>query len=143
MSKTSGREEKLQSRSNLKAITPSQKNDSWDDLYDALIESEYHYFHTDKGVLLCGDCEVVMEIIPNESINLIYIDPPYGAPSDRVFGLQWKSTEEHYRFCDSIGLGIVRKIDRRVGHFLFWMYSKLVLMKELLKSTGSIYLHCD
>ena len=143
MSKTSGSKKKLQSRSNLKAISTSQKDDSWDDLYNALIESNYHYFHTDNGVLLCGDCGEVMKIIPKESVDLIYIDPPYGAPSDRVFGLQWKSTEEHYRFCDIIGLGIVRKTDRRIGHYLLWIYLKLVLMKELLRMTGSVYLHCD
>ena len=50
----------------------------WDKLYRRLINSEYHHFHTDLGVLLHGDCLEVLEMLPNESVNLVITDPPYG-----------------------------------------------------------------
>jgi len=50
----------------------------WDKLYRRLINSEYHYFHTDLGVLLHGDCIEVMKTFPENSIDTIITDPPYG-----------------------------------------------------------------
>jgi len=50
---------------------------NWEILKNKLINSKYHYFHTDNGVLLCGDCLEVMKLLPNESIDLILTDLPY------------------------------------------------------------------
>ena len=123
---------------------------NWEGLRNKLIDSKYHYFHTENGVLLHGDCEEVMKEMPLESIDLIYIDPPYGIQKDAIFGLEWQSTEKHYQFCENIGLGIVRKIDERgkrsnygMAHYLYWIYSRLTLMKKLLAENGSIYVHMD
>ena len=49
----------------------------WSKLQQRLINSEHYYFHTDNGVLLCGDCLEVIELIPRESIDLVLTDPPY------------------------------------------------------------------
>jgi len=49
----------------------------WDKLYWKLINSEYHYFHTENGVLLYGDCLEVMKEIPKRSVDLVLTDPPY------------------------------------------------------------------
>ena len=49
----------------------------WEELKQDLINSKYYYFHTENGVLLCGDCLEVMKLIPKESVDLILTDPPY------------------------------------------------------------------
>jgi len=119
---------------------------SWKDLFP----KENRYFETENGILYCGDCLEIMKKFPKESIDLIYIDPPYGIDMDKKFGIKWKSTEKHYKFCDNLGLGIIRKIDIKgkksnfgLAHYLQWIYPRLVLMKELLNEQGNIYIHLD
>ena len=61
----------------------------WDKLYHKMIDSKYHYFHTDNGVLLRGDCLEVMRLLPDRSVDLVLTDPPYGigiAKDGRVGG---------------------------------------------------------
>jgi DNA modification methylase len=119
---------------------------SWKDIFP----KEGKYFETDNGILYCDDCLEIMKGFPKCEITLIYIDPPYGIDRDRVFGLpKWRSTEDDYRFCDELGLSIVRKIDKRkhsnhgIASYLKYMYERLVLMRELLAENGSIYVHID
>ena len=57
---------------------------NWAELKENLVKSEYHYFHTDNGVLLCGDCLEVMKEIPDECVNLVLTDPPYGIGVDKM-----------------------------------------------------------
>lgn len=62
-----------------------------------------------------------------DKVKLIYIDPPYGTNS--VF--QSRNQKNSYR-------------DDLVGsHYLEFMRRRLILMKELLSSDGSIYMHLD
>jgi len=49
----------------------------WRELREKLVKSKYYYFHTDNGVLLCGDCSDVMKEIPDESIDCVVTSPPY------------------------------------------------------------------
>jgi len=123
---------------------------NWGIMKERLMNSQYYYFHTDNGVLLCGDCLKVMKELPENRIDLIYIDPPYGIDKDKIFGMpKWKSMEEHYKFCDELGLSIIRKVDRKkrsnwgLAHYLWWAYPRLALMKKLLSDKGSIYVHTD
>jgi len=51
---------------------------NWRVLKDKLINSKYHYFHTDNGVLLYGDCLEVMSKFPEKIFDAIITDPPYG-----------------------------------------------------------------
>ena len=69
-----------------------------------------------------GDNLAVMRGLPSESIDLIYIDPPYF--SQRNYGDfddRWKSMQ----------------------HYLDFMVERLKEMHRLLKPTGSIYVHLD
>jgi len=50
---------------------------NWEELRKKLIDSKYHYFHTENGVLLCGNSLKVMNIIPTQSVDLVIADPPY------------------------------------------------------------------
>ena len=49
----------------------------WRELQRKLIESKYHYFHTDNGILLCGDCIEILKTLPDKSVDLTLTDPPY------------------------------------------------------------------
>lgn len=71
--------------------------------------------------------------IPNESVDLIYMDPPFG-------------TEDEYEIVFKDGVEIRRFHDRWVGGkdgYLAWITPVLRRCHEVLKSTGSFYLHCD
>jgi len=57
-------------------------DNDWHKLQEDLIKSKYHYFHTDRGVLLCGNCLDVLRVLPNESIDLIFTSPPYFVRKD-------------------------------------------------------------
>ena len=56
----------------------------WESLHNKLINSKYHYFHTDNGVLLCGDCLEVMKELSEGSIDAIITDPPYGINKKKI-----------------------------------------------------------
>jgi site-specific DNA-methyltransferase (adenine-specific) len=58
---------------------------NWNKLKEQLISSEYYYFHTDNGVLLCGDCIEIMKKLPKESVDLILTDPPYNISKENNF----------------------------------------------------------
>jgi len=51
---------------------------NWNDLKEKLINSQWYYFHTENGVLLCGDCLKVMKEFPEKIFDAIITDPPYG-----------------------------------------------------------------
>jgi len=108
------------------------------------------YYEINNGILYNDDSLELLKILPKNSINLIYIDPPYGIDMDKKFGLpRWKSTEEDYNFCDSIGLSIIRKIDQKkksnygMASYIKFMYDRFILMKDILTDDGSIYVHLD
>lgn len=94
-----------------------------------------------------GDNLPIMEKLYNtfgSFIDLIYIDPPFGRTSvDKQFGIQWKdfSVDEVW-LKEMFGLGSVN-LPRDAKAFFCWIYPRLVIMRKLLKDTGSIYVHID
>ena len=83
--------------------------------------------------LIWGDCLHVMRQLPSESIDLIYIDPPFF--SGRNYNVIWGDNNELRSFEDIWEGGL--------DGYLIWLNARLYEMKRLLKSTGSIYVHCD
>lgn len=83
--------------------------------------------------LIWGDNLHVMRQLPSESIDLIYIDPPFF--SNRVYNVIWGDDHEERSFSDIWEGGL--------DGYLIWLNSRLYEMKRILKSTGSIYVHCD
>lgn len=83
--------------------------------------------------LFWGDNLHVMRQLPSESIDLIYIDPPFfsGKQYNVIFGDQ----NELRSFSDIWEGGM--------PGYLVWLNARLYEMKRLLKKTGSIYVHCD
>lgn len=83
--------------------------------------------------LFWGDNLHVMRQLPSESIDLIYIDPPFF--SGRQYNVIFGDQNELRSFSDIWEDGM--------PGYLIWLNARLYEMKRLLKKTGSIYVHCD
>jgi len=83
--------------------------------------------------LFFGDNLHVMRQLPSESIDLIYIDPPFF--SGRTYNVIFGDKNEMRSFSDIWEGGM--------PGYLVWLNARLVEMKRLLKPTGSIYVHLD
>ena len=81
-----------------------------------------------------GDNMYYMPGMPAESIDLIYIDPPFGTQSlwrSRAF----KEKVQELQFYDICGGG--------VHGYINFMVERLRHMHRLLKPTGSLFVHLD
>jgi len=83
--------------------------------------------------LYLGDNLYLLRQLPSESIDLIYIDPPFF--SNRTYTQIWGDDNEVRSFNDIFQDGMFS--------YLAWLNARLFEMKRVLKSTGSIYVHCD
>lgn len=83
--------------------------------------------------LFWGDNLHVMRQLPSESIDLIYIDPPFF--SGRQYNVIFGDQNELRSFSDIWEGGM--------PGYLIWLNARLYEMKRLLKKTGSIYVHLD
>jgi DNA modification methylase len=83
--------------------------------------------------LIWGDNLHGMRQLPSESIDLIYIDPPFF--SGRQYNIIFGDQNEVRSFTDIWEGGM--------PGYLIWLNARLYEMKRLLKKTGSIYVHCD
>ena len=113
--------------------------------------------------LYFGDClEVMREDVPTETVDLIYLDPPFN--SKRLYnafigGAQWVAFDDTWLWYEAIGdfhevagqpkyAGLMEGLRKMLGEgpqlaYLSYMANRLIECKRVLKSTGSIYLHCD
>jgi len=83
------------------------------------------------GVIYCTDCLVKLKGMESDSIDLIYIDPPFN--SNRNYSAPAKGVD-HRHFSD--------KFDG-VDAYLHYMKPRLGELHRVLKPTGSFYYHCD
>jgi site-specific DNA-methyltransferase (adenine-specific) len=83
--------------------------------------------------LIWGDNLHVMRQLPSESIDLIYIDPPFF--SGRQYNIIFGDQNEVRSFTDIWEGGM--------PGYLIWLNARLYEMKRLLKKTGSIMIHLD
>ena len=114
--------------------------------------------------LWTGDNLDIMRGLNSESVDLIYLDPPFNSNRDysapigsEAAGAAFKDTwtlndvdlawhgliaEEHpglYSIIDAAGVAH----GRGMKSYLIMMAVRLLEMRRVLKPTGSIYLHCD
>ncbi len=124
------------------------------------------------NTLYLGDnLEILRRYIPDSSIDLIYLDPPFG--SNRDYNLLYKESEGRRRalvkaFSDTWTWdvtaedtlhNILLEVSPELGKFiegmvegigtnpvtayLVMMTPRLLEIHRVLKNTGSLYLHCD
>ncbi len=83
--------------------------------------------------LVLGDNLEVLRKIDTESVDLIYLDPPFF--SNRNYEVIWGDEGEIRSFKDRWSGG--------VDHYIAWLKERVIEMHRILKPTGSIFLHCD
>jgi len=89
-----------------------------------------HQLKTD--VIYCGDNLEMLKEVPDESVDLIYVDPPFN--SNRNYEVFWGDTGEKRAFDDRFG---------DADAYIAYMRPRVVEMYRVLKKTGSFYYHCD
>ena len=87
----------------------------------------------ETGVLYCDDNLERLTRFPAESVDLIYLDPPFF--SNRDYEVIWGDEAEVRSFED--------RWEGGMNHYVGWMRERVIEMYRVLKPTGSIYLHCD
>lgn len=129
----------------------------------------------DKNRLYYGDNLDVLRKLPSESVDLVYLDPPFNSARNYnvIFarhgdtpagaGAQIQAFEDTWawnhatddQFNDYVGGGLpvgvgeaLRAFRTLLGEndalaYLVNMAPRVVEMKRVLKSTGSLWLHCD
>lgn len=83
--------------------------------------------------LICGDNLEEIAKLPKESVDLIYIDPPFF--THKQYEVVWGDEAEIRSYKDRWEGGI--------EHYIGWLKPRVQAMYEVLKLTGSFYLHCD
>jgi len=85
------------------------------------------------NTIYCGDNLEWMRKIPDDTIDLIYADPPFF--SNKNYEVIFEDGAEIRSFQDRWKGGI--------NHYVQWMEERCREMHRILKATGSFYLHCD
>ncbi len=122
--------------------------------------------------LYFGDnLEILQKKIPDESFDLIYLDPPFNSnrnynvlfkegPQDspaqiKAFDDSWHWNRESKQAFDDLVTktnenisNLILALEKNLGHndmlaYLTMMTVRLIELHRVLKKTGSIYLHCD
>lgn len=87
----------------------------------------------ETGVIYCDDNLARLQVLPSESVDLIYLDPPFF--SNRQYEVIWGDEAEMRSFEDRWKGGI--------SYYVDWMRKRVAELGRVLKPTGSLYLHCD
>ena len=114
-----------------------------------------------SGTIWTRDCIEVMRGMNSETVDLIYLDPPFNSKQDyaapigsqaagAAFKDTWSLSDIDVEWIDLIErrnpalqrvlLAAMTDSDKS---YLAYMAARPLEMPRLLKSTGSIYLHCD
>ena len=91
------------------------------------------HFPMDTRVIYCDDNRFRLATLPAESVDLIYLDPPFF--SNRFYEVIWGDEAEIRSFEDRWEGGIQVYIN--------WMRERMIELHRILKPTGTIFLHCD
>lgn len=88
------------------------------------------------GMLICARTQDMLRQLPDDSVHLIYLDPPYcsGRTFDTVFDLG-DGAKKFFAFEDLCKHGIIGYVNR--------MIPIIKEMHRILKPTGSICVHLD
>lgn len=86
-----------------------------------------------KNKLICADNLEALKTIEDESVDLIYIDPPFF--SNKQYEVIWGDEAEVRSFEDRWEGGI--------NVYIEWMRPRVEELYRVLRPTGSFYLHCD
>jgi DNA methylase len=86
----------------------------------------------DIDALYCGDCLTWLQTIKPESVDLVYLDPPFF--TQRVQKSKTRDTSQEYGFADTWA---------SIEEYKAFMKQRIEECRRALKDTGSIFVHCD
>lgn len=86
----------------------------------------------DTNIIYCGDCLDQLRKLPDASVDLVYIDPPFN--SNRDYEVFWGETKEKRGFEDR---------HASTQAYIDFMRPRCIELARVLKPTGSFYYHCD
>ncbi|MBC8481632.1 MAG: restriction endonuclease [Planctomycetes bacterium] len=86
----------------------------------------------DTRVIYCGDNLEQLAKLPENCVDLIYIDPPFN--SNRNYEVFWGETKEKRAFADR---------HASTQGYIEFMRPRCEELHRVLKKTGSFYFHCD
>src|SRR5207249_1178572 len=113
-----------------------------------LFDAKKSHLDDFRNRLIWGDNKLVLASLLKEfrgKVDLIYIDPPFDVGADFRMNVALGEKQDT-AVKDQSALEMVAYRDtwgRGVASYLQMMYERLLLMRDLLTDTGSIYLHCD
>lgn len=84
------------------------------------------------NILLQGDCLIELKKIEPNSIDLIYLDPPFFTQKKQ--SLKTRDNSKEYSFDDTW---------ENIETYKNYIKIRLIECRKVLKNTGSIFLHCD
>ncbi len=84
------------------------------------------------SMIIKGDCLIELKKIDNQSIDLIYLDPPFF--TQRRQSQKTRDNAREYSFND---------IWENIESYKSYIEERLLECNRVLKKTGSIFLHCD
>ena len=85
-----------------------------------------------KAQIYKGDCLHILGDFDAESIDLIYLDPPFF--TQKTHSLRTRDREREFSFQD---------LWSSHSAYARFIYERLEQMKRVLSPTGSIFFHCD
>jgi DNA modification methylase len=86
----------------------------------------------DTRVVYCGDNLAQLRKLPDASVDLVYIDPPFN--SNRNYEVFWGETREKRAFADR---------HASTQAYIDFMRPRCLELARVLKRTGGLCLHCD
>jgi site-specific DNA-methyltransferase (adenine-specific) len=82
--------------------------------------------------VIFGDCLDILPTFESNSVDLIYLDPPFF--TNKIQKLKTRDGEKEFSYSDIWGS------PKEYSKFLF---DRLIELKRVLKKSGSIFVHCD
>lgn len=125
----------------MKIVYDNKKSE--DEILKNNLEITLPEYKDNTNKIFCGDNFLIMKALLYQynlkgKINLVYIDPPFA--TDSLFKIGNKRTST----ISSEKNSQIAYEDRLVGdEFLEFIRERLIVARELLADTGSIYLHID
>ena len=84
------------------------------------------------NMIQLGDCLELIPSLKKNSVDLIYLDPPFFTDKKHKLKNRERTTE--------FSFGDIWESDKNYAKFL---YERMIEMRNVLSETGSIFVHCD
>ena len=78
-----------------------------------------------------GDCYQTLQNIAYDSVDMVYLDPPFFSQKEHALS---DGTGKKYSFSD---------VWKSRDEYLEFLRKRLILCRHILRSTGTIFVHCD